>query len=171
MEPDHSSNVVRRQGAYLPHWTRPGGTYSVTFRLDDALPLEKREELRWMRKQLDLTLDNLRTTNDPVAFAKEITLWRVYSSRADAFLDAGAGSCLMNDPRIADIVADALKFFDGDRYTLHAWAVMPNHVHVVFTPLHPHVLSTILKSWKGFTAREANRILGREGAVWQKESY
>ncbi len=106
-----------------------------------------------------------------MALAREITLWRVFSHRMDAMLDAGAGSCVMRDPRIADLVEGALRFFDGDRYILHAWAVMPNHAHVVFTPLRDHALDEVLKSWKGFTSRETNRLLNREGMLWQKESH
>jgi putative DNA methylase len=57
------------------------------------------------------------------------------------------------------------------RYELLAWVVMPNHVHAVVRPLPGHTLSQILKSWKGFSAREANRLLGRDGEFWQGESY
>jgi hypothetical protein len=55
---------------------------------------------------------------------------------------------------------------------LHAWVVMPNHVHVVVHPTPPHTLSSILKSWKGYTALHANRLLNRRGtSFWQNESY
>lgn len=48
---------------------------------------------------------------------------------------------------------------------------MPNHVHVILRPLSSHALEDILHSWKSFTATAANKILGRTGAFWQKESY
>ena len=53
---------------------------------------------------------------------------------------------------------------------------MPNHVHALFRPLeksdgHYHALQTILHSLKRHTARQANKVLGREGAFWQHESY
>jgi REP element-mobilizing transposase RayT len=171
MQYDRNANIHRRNGAYLPHWTCLGGTYSVTFRLADSLPLERLEELRWMRQNLELVIDDLRSRNDPTAFVKEINLWRIFSSRADSFLDAGSGSCRMQDPDVADLVAKALQFFDGTRYILHAWAVMPNHAHVVFTPLAQHELSAILKSWKGFTAKKLNEVLDCQGMLWQRESY
>jgi REP element-mobilizing transposase RayT len=70
------------------------------------------------------------------------------------------------------IVANALRHHAGERFILHSWVVMPNHVHVVFRPLPGWTLSIILKGWKGFSAREINRILGLTGRrLWQKESY
>src|SRR5216683_7037015 len=64
------------------------------------------------------------------------------------------------------------KFFEGTRYELQAWVVMPNHVHAVLRPLPGWTLSRILKSWKGYTAREANKLLQRTGEqFWQTESF
>ena len=55
---------------------------------------------------------------------------------------------------------------------MHAWTIMPNHIHVVVRPELPWTLSQILKSWKNFTALEANKLLGRAGRhFWQSESY
>ena len=69
------------------------------------------------------------------------------------------------------MVDDAIRFFDGSRYLLHAWTIMPNHVHVAFRSGDGYTLDRILKSWKRYTAREANKMLGRSGAFWQEESY
>jgi REP element-mobilizing transposase RayT len=77
----------------------------------------------------------------------------------------------MRDQRVARLVAGALTHFDGERYGLLAWCVMPNHVHAVFRPLEGFALSAILHSWKSFTASAANRVLGRKGEFWQAESY
>ena len=53
---------------------------------------------------------------------------------------------------------------------------MPNHVHLVCTPLPREdgtyqPLHRVLQSLKRHTARQANRILGRQGPFWQAESY
>lgn len=91
----------------------------------------------------------------------------------DRALDAAEyGPKWLTDPRLAQMVMDALNF--GAKhlkyYTLIAYVIMPNHVHVVLTPRVP--LPRITKSIKGFTAREANKILGRTGErFWQDESY
>jgi REP element-mobilizing transposase RayT len=72
---------------------------------------------------------------------------------------------------IATLVAAALKLFDGERYHLSAWCVMPNHVHVVLRPFVSWKLPAILHSWKSFTAKRANELLGRSGTFWQREYY
>ncbi|MEO5958988.1 MAG: transposase [Opitutaceae bacterium] len=64
-----------------------------------------------------------------------------------------------------------MRHFSGSRYTLHAWCVMPNHVHAVLRPTAPHTLDAILRSWKSYTAHEANHLLDRSGPFWQRESY
>jgi REP element-mobilizing transposase RayT len=68
-------------------------------------------------------------------------------------------------------VESALLFFDAKRYRLHAWVVMPNHIHVLFTPIISWSLSDIVGSWKSFTAKEANKLLHRSGQFWQKEYF
>jgi len=73
--------------------------------------------------------------------------------------------------RVARVVEDALLNFQGQRYTLHAWCVMPDHVHVLVTPFEDRPLNTILHSWKSFTANEVNKMLHRAGALWQPESF
>jgi len=91
--------------------------------------------------------------------------------RIEEYLDAGAGSCYLDKPAIAEKVVDALQHFEGVRYRLFAWCVMPNHVHVVFRPEPGHTLATIVHGWKSYSAQEANRLLQRTGAFWQREYY
>ena len=103
------------------------------------------------------------------------------------WLDAGTGSCVLALPEVKQLVENALGHFDGQRYTLDAFVVAPNHVHALVTPKTGHALSEILRSWKSFTAHEivkaetASRRLqesqskSRDGSatlrVWQKESF
>jgi REP element-mobilizing transposase RayT len=68
-------------------------------------------------------------------------------------------------------VQDALLHFDGERYQLLAWCLMPNHVHVVIEMLDAHSLSDIVRSWKTFTARLANVSLGRSGPFWHADYF
>lgn len=77
----------------------------------------------------------------------------------------------MKHDRIAKIVADALAFFNEKRYRLFAWCVMPNHVHAIVQPMCDQTLSGILHSWKSFTAKKANMLLGTKGAFWQREYF
>jgi REP element-mobilizing transposase RayT len=82
-----------------------------------------------------------------------------------------AGSCVLRSPEIAGIVQNALVHFDQSRYILSAWCIMPNHVHVVVTPIPDHSLSSILHSWKSFTASKVNKALGLGGRFWERESF
>lgn len=174
---DGRSTVLIRQGAYLPHWTRDGGFYAVAFRLHDSLPAHVVAE--WKAEHQRLL--NKRTSS----VADEKQLQELFSNRVERHLDAGCGACWMRMPAIADIVADALTYFDGvkdlrrgtgcqpveSRYRLLAWCVMPNHVHVVLRPNPGHELKHILHSWRSFTANEANKLLCPTGASWQPEYY
>ena len=79
--------------------------------------------------------------------------------------------CLLENAEIARVVADALKKFDGYRYRLFAWVVMPNHVHALFQVIGKTSLADILHSWKSYIAKAANQILGRRGEFWQREYH
>ena len=81
------------------------------------------------------------------------------------------GSCLLTVSKTASIVENALLHFQGERYALSAWCVMPNHVHVVVTPFPGFSLPSILHSWKSFSAHEINNALGRKGRVWEEEAF
>lgn len=131
---------------YLPHFDSPETLQFVTFRLVDSLPVEAIEKLR--------------------AAARAIT-----AAERDAFLDAGSGACWLKRPEIAEIVEDALLHFDGERYRLIAWTIMPNHVHVLIELLGQHSLGLIVSSWKRFSARTANRVIGRSGPFWQDDYW
>ena len=93
--------------------------------------------------------------------------WRIAGS-----VPGKPGSLWLADSRIADIVAQAILVGECERqfYELHAWAVMPNHVHLLIFPL---VKVAALMRWlKGSTARRANQVLGRTGqSFWQDESF
>jgi Rad3-related DNA helicase/REP element-mobilizing transposase RayT len=157
-----------REGAYLPHWTRGGAIYAITFRLADSLPQSVLQE--WVAERQAI-VSRARQRGRPLTTADAKELDRLHSAKVEAYLDAGAGHCWLRDDRIAKIVADALDHFDGERYELLAWCVMPNHVHVVLQPADGIEVPDLLRSWKTFTAREANKLLGRSGNFWQAEYY
>jgi REP element-mobilizing transposase RayT len=88
---------------------------------------------------------------------------------AEKYLDAGHGECWLRQPDIARLTEDALLHFDGSRYNLLAWCVMPNHVHAMIETREGFTLPDILHSWKSFTAKQANKILKRSGEFWQRD--
>ncbi len=164
----NSSEINKRQGAYLPHWTADGSTYHVRFSLYDAIPVDVKHSLLEERQRIQ-ELVNVKG-EDLSTWSKE-RLLRLHSKKVERFLDNGNGSCLLADEAVAKIVADALKFFEGDRYFLFAWCIMPNHVHVVVNPVNGHKLHKILHSWKSYTANRANEYLRRNGPFWQTEYF
>jgi REP element-mobilizing transposase RayT len=160
------AEVERRRGANLPHWTQEGACYHVVFRLNDAIPKHAQVELQEERLRLQrLSEQSLLSPGERFEYQ------RILGAKVEALLLGGHGKSCMADPRAAAIVADSLRHFDGSRYRLYAWCVMPNHVHVLVEPSRGFPLSKILHSWKSYTATEINRLLGRTGALWQPESY
>jgi REP element-mobilizing transposase RayT len=131
----------------LPHIHKEGCTYFVTFCLADAVP----DRLRRRSK--------LENEEDSASIAEHFDL------------SPSIGSCLLGQKEIAPIVETAMLYFQGERYALSAWCVMPNHVHAVVTPFSGYPLSKILHSWKSFSAHEINKALERNGTVWEPESF
>ena len=74
-------------------------------------------------------------------------------------------------------VLDCCLYDDGKSIDLHAAVVMPDHVHMIFTPLvdieaaEVYSLARITNAIKGASAHKINRALGRTGHVWQAESF
>jgi REP element-mobilizing transposase RayT len=129
---------------YLPHFDSPETVQFVTFRLADSLPAA-------VVKALGHREDNVH--------------------RIERELDIGLGACWLGKPEIASLVQDALLHFDGERYRVIAWCLMPNHVHVVIDILDGQSLTGIVRSWKSFTARQANARLGRSGPFWHADYF
>ena len=139
---------------YLPHFEGGEVPQSITFRLHDSLPAELRAE--WTRE-----LENRLETEQR----------RSRRKRIETALDSGYGACHLARPEVARLVVETLGHFDNERYRLHAWCVMPNHVHVLVTPLADHTLTSIVHSWKSYTANRANQVLGRRGPFWMQEYF
>jgi putative DNA methylase len=139
---------------YFPHFEGEGVTQHVCFHLFDSLP----------QHLLDRWREELRTLPESQAEIEKRT-------RIQDFLDSGYGECFLRDDRVAEIVEDALLFFDGKRYALHAWCVMPNHVHTMFTPETGIKMGQIVHSWKSFTANKCNEILNRTGKFWDHDPF
>lgn len=138
----------------LPHWEAGEVPQHIIFRLADSLPTHVLAQWEEELRHLPETQRNAERRQ-----------------RIEQALEAGHGSCLLRDPALAQIVEDALLHFDGLRYRLHEWAVMPNHVHVLVTPLHGYSLSSIVHSWKSYTAKAINRVRGSSGPVWQEDYF
>jgi len=134
----------------LPHWQPPGKDLFVTWRLSGSLPAKVAEAVRAMG-----------TMPEGKRFAE-----------FDRHLDSGGyGPTWLRDEKIASLVVEAIHRVEGLRLCrIHAYVVMPNHVHVLLEP--GLELSRVTKLIKGGTARAANTMLGRTGNYfWQDESF
>lgn len=138
---------------YLPHFEANDVLQSVTFSLHDAVPASLVASWRAALAQ-----------HPPEAA-------RALRERIARHEDAGFGSCVLRDARMAALVESSLLHFDAQRYRLIEWCVMPNHVHVLLDPFADHPLSDIVQTWKSFIAHRANRILGRRGALWMADYF
>jgi carbamoylphosphate synthase large subunit/REP element-mobilizing transposase RayT len=156
---------IQKHRRNLPHWEQPDATYFVTFRLADAIPQnilrQWKEELETWRK----------FHPEPWDTGTKYEYQERFQDNREHWLDKGHGECLLKKSDVAEIVVAALRHFDGDRYVLDAFVVMPNHVHVLVRLAQDQALADILHSWKSFSAKAINQLLERTGRLWQEESY
>ena len=170
----------------LPHWYQPGAAIFVTFRTIDSMPNEV--ILRWQR-ELEAWL---RQTGLPVGLGASVVHGRFpdhdqMMKRSDATqtsefkrlsdrifhrsLDECHGRCPFRRPEIAAEVAGAILHFNGQRYDLDQFVIMPNHAHAIVQFRVGFDLSVVGQSWMRFWARNINRLLGESGALWQPEPF
>jgi len=86
-------------------------------------------------------------------------------------LDQCYGSCILKYPNLAAIIEAELLKYAGIDYILHAYVIMPNHVHVMITVISKKYLWQITKQWKGNSAFKINQLREKNGSIWQKESF
>ena len=169
--PDPESPFFKREGTvekhtgWLPHWRQSSKLYFITFRLNDSVAQPVLEAWRadratWLTHHPEPWSDD-----DRAQYHERFT------KRIEDLLDAGYGSCALARPEIGKLVEQALRHFDGTRYQLGDYVVMPNHVHVLVRPAEDQALEKVLQSWKTHTATEANKILGSEGTFWRDEYF
>jgi REP-associated tyrosine transposase len=133
----------------LPHWHPDGRAIFLTWRLHGSLPRGFVDNLRRLKKEPG----------------------KQFAAADERFDAAATGPRWLGDPEIAGYAQAAMERGAEMGYlVLHAYVVMPNHVHVL---LEPRVaLRRITGGIKGQSARDANRKLGCAGkAFWQDESF
>jgi len=149
-------NEVNHRGwhnrGYLPHLDAGEAWQFITFRLADSLPRGVVES--W---KAELEEDGNRD--------------RKLLEKVDDYLDRGHGSCVLKRPEISEYVENSFRHFDGDRYELSAWVVMPNHVHVLVKTTIEFPVGKVVGSWKMHTTRQINARLGEHGRLWQPDYF
>jgi len=133
----------------LPHFDSPGAQQFVSYRLAGALPTARQSEWKTL-----------------LAIEDDLERQRFI----EGYLDKGYGECHLSDQRVADPVQSNFWHEDGASYRLFAWVIMPNDVHVLIE-IWQVPLGEIVKSWKGYTAKKANPLLGRHGQFWEEDYF
>ena len=138
---------------YLPHIDWPTIQF-LTFRLADSLPTKLLE--CWRCELSHLTEDQRK--------AEEYR-------RVEAYINLGRGKCWLRQACVAETFETVLFEFAKEGVEIHAWTVMPNHVHLLAgIPAHLF-LGDFMKRLKGKSARECNKVLSRSGTFWFREYY
>jgi len=155
----------------LPHWQPENAVFFVTTRLYGSLPLDIVKNLSKERKR---ETDKLKEMGLPEKELNERLklCYNLYFGKFDELLDKGnTGPHWFKQDEIAQIWINALQHFDEERYKVICSTIMSNHVHFLFHKLD-RSLSEIMKSLKGFSARQANSVLDRVGQrFWMEESF
>jgi type I restriction enzyme R subunit len=170
------SEVIRRRD--LPHWDVPDAAYFVTTCLHDSIPSHGL-----------LEISRFRTESEKIARPESMTVaeWKVHCwkktfVRMEAWLDRRPANRCLENPELAEIIVKSMRHFAEERYDLHAYVVMPSHIHWVFQPRRKWVESLdtkdgrtprerIVYSLNRFTSRNCNKHLNQVGEFWQHESF
>ena len=171
----------------LPHWFQPGAAMFVTFRTYDSMPKKvvqqwNSEVRRWLKNagiEYDLSFDTggelpsknkqAQIKNLPEEIKNQIKKTRIRLWQQK--LDQCHGLCLLKQKEISKIVSDALLYFDGQRYDLDSFVIMPNHVHAIVQFKNGYDQSLIGQSWMRYTARQINALCGLNKEFWQSEAF
>ena len=170
MDANQDSIITKRR---LPHYYTPNATVFITWNLDFHFPQSIINELEEQKKLFEQ--QNSKLTGD----YRKLQEYQQDKKRFD-LRDRLLGldhslPALLKHQRFAQIVASSLHYWHDDRYNLHCYCIMPNHVHVLCTPLGQEAsvkdISKITYSIKRFTSNQINKLRGTKGSVWQSESY
>jgi len=168
---------VERSARHLPHWFQPGVAVFITFRTADSLPkkvleLWHRELLDWLRRRdLPTELAFAPERLDELDQAHRNEFQKLRKQLWQRHLDDCHGACVLKQPAFAEEVAKSLRHFDGERYDLDSFVIMPNHVHVLVQFRPSITMRQQLTSWLRFSATQINRRLGTSGVFWQSEPF
>jgi len=162
----------------LPHWQIAGEEYFVTIRLANSLPAAVIKDIKRQRREFKITSQNKEKLWKADKKLNERRLFKKYEKLLD---NPKSGPQWLRLKDVANIAKDSLHYRDGVEFDLYAYCIMSNHIHIVFRHLNKEdksndnlkyaPVTNILKSFKSFTGLHANRVLQRQGAFWQEESF
>jgi REP element-mobilizing transposase RayT len=155
---DRHQDELRSAGwhsrGYLPHFDGMAKPQFITTHLADSIPTKVIE--KWKRE-----LSQIPYEQEKILLQKRI----------QKYLDLGYGNSYLRRVEVAAMVQESLLKFDGIRYRLFAWVVMPNHTHSLMTRSDNDTLESIFQAFRSYTSHEANKILHRKGQFWMEEYF
>ena len=173
-DPNEEVSIIERK---LPHWSQAGVICFITFRAHDSFPKEMltrfhADRRHWLRcHRINPDHDDWREHLQGLDNSLQHDFFRTFSTRWHETLDRGAGECLLADPEFSNIVRTSLLHFDGDRYEMTDFVVMPNHVHLLVAFQDEDAMLSQCESWKHYTATRINRATGGDGRYWQQDGF
>ena len=153
-----ANDIEWHSRGYMPHRDHLGLLQSITFRLADSVSQKLLKEIH--DEYIGIPLDQRQ---------------KFLRIKEESIMDSGLGCCALKNPEVAKVVQETFLKFDGIKYHLIAWCIMPNHVHILIEPIIP--LSKIVQSWKSYTGRWAlknNERLNlgiKENIFWKREYW
>ena len=158
-----------------PHWLQARAVVFITFRTYDSIPREVID--RWEREKKMAAATRLGSRRALVCDRRNAPrkgsgcLSEMFVRCRENFLDTCHGRCLLRRPELARIVADSLLHFDGQRYRMGDFIVMPNHVHLLAAFPTPEAMKGQCESWLHYTAFQINQVIHEKGKFWQQEPF
>ncbi len=166
--------IVERR---LPHWSQAGTVCVITWRTVDSMPKAVLDQwygdrARWLKNH-GINPDDPSWCNQLQQLDDNLVrdFLNAFWHRWHDALDASHGACVLRQPELAAIVANSLHHFDGERYLLLDFVVMPNHAHLLASFPNEEGMLTQCESWKHFTATQINRRLNQRGRFWQQDAF
>ncbi|WP_404308000.1 transposase [Neorhodopirellula lusitana] len=158
-----------------PHWSQAGAIVFITFRSADSIPRDvllrwERKKNQWIESHSELALP-WRKALPHLSSQLQNAFKKQFDRTREDFLDTCRGKCVLKKRTLAKIVADSLLYFDGERYRMGDFVVMPNHVHLLASFPSEESLTVQCDSWLHFTAHKINLELGLTGKFWQQEPF
>ncbi len=173
-DPLEERTIIRRK---LPHWSQAGAVCFITWRTWDSMPAAvirawMAERDGWLRQRgVDSAVPSWETLMHDWPIQRLREFRRFVSNRWSDHLDELHGACVLRRRGHAAIVAESLRHFEGDRYCLSDFVVMPNHVHLLAAFPTEEAMLTQCESWKHYTARQINDAMGRRGRFWEQDAF
>jgi len=167
--PDHwfldKQAPILKTRTHLPHWDQRHALQFITWSLGDALPMRVQDHIRRERNCW------LRANPRPWTPEVEEEYKQRFIIRWEKWLDTGCGCCVLRRPNAQKLLSNALLYFQGKRVEVHAFVIMPNHVHLLMQVREESSLSKMMQSIKGFSSHEFNRVGLCNGKLWMKDYW